>query len=341
MPQQPIPIIDARGKDAAFVAAQLPDQVANILDIAGHSYSMAGLRLGDALSRQWLARNATPYRTEIDALAAHLHRPGGHMLNVSYEWACTTGIGSDHEQPPVMLRVLDWALDGLGRNLVVIRQSGPAGEWINMGWPGFVGAITALAPGRFVAALNQPPLVASRFGTIAGRLSWRLRLACDWLAVRPAVWRSRAIPPAHLLRQVFDEAKDFDEAVERLAQTPLSASAFFAVSGAKPGEACVIERLPDASRIRTAGTGIAVANHWAAFPRKGLAYVGDSELRKAQMEQALATEADPFSLAWLTPPILNQMTQVAAVADAASGRMVLQGWERTGAATARLDTIFR
>ena len=340
MPFPPIPIIDARGRDAAFVAAQLPAQVADILETAGHSYSATGLKLADLLSRRWLARNATPYRAEIDALAASLRRPGGHMLNVSYEWACTTGIGSCGTAAPVMLRVLDWALEGLGRNLSVIRQTGPAGDWINMGWPGFVGAITALAPGRFAVAINQPPLMSSRFGPMMGRVWRRLRLICDWVAARPPVWKSRAIPPAHLLRQVLDEAKDFEEAVDRLAHTPISAAAFFALSGTTLGQACVIERLPNDYRIRREGSSVAVANHWVAIPREGLAYVGDSEFRKAQMDRALATGTNPFSLEWLRAPVLNERTRVVAVADASSGRLALQGWERTGAVTELLEATF-
>jgi hypothetical protein len=35
---------------------------------------------------------------------------------------------------------------------------GPAGEYHNITWPGYVGILTASAPGRFAAAINQAPL---------------------------------------------------------------------------------------------------------------------------------------------------------------------------------------
>ena len=54
-----------------------------------------------------------------------------------------------------MLRILDWgSLAGLGETLCVIRQSGPAGDWLNIGWPGLAGAITALAPQGLVEQLE-------------------------------------------------------------------------------------------------------------------------------------------------------------------------------------------
>ena len=46
-------------------------------------------------------------------------------------------------------------------------------------------------------------------------------LLADWAAARPAAWRSRALPPAHLLRIVCDTAPDFDAALAMLHDTPL------------------------------------------------------------------------------------------------------------------------
>jgi hypothetical protein len=83
-----------------------------------------------------------------------------------------------------LLRVLDWRQPGLGRALIVVRQRGAAGDFANLTWPGFVGVVTAMAPGRFAVALNQPPM-----------MSWGLTAPLDWLVGRIRVWRSRALPP--------------------------------------------------------------------------------------------------------------------------------------------------
>mgnify|MGYP003477732114 CR=1 FL=1 len=59
----------------------------------GHPVPMATLtRLADALSRRWLARARNPYLPEIDAVAVRLGRAGAHLLNLSFEWTCTTGV---------------------------------------------------------------------------------------------------------------------------------------------------------------------------------------------------------------------------------------------------------
>jgi hypothetical protein len=39
----------------------------------------------------------------------------------------------------------------------------------------------------------------------------------------------------------------------------------------------------------------------------------------------------------VTPPILNRMTRLAALANAATGELLVQGWEESGPATAMFD----
>ena len=50
------------------------------------------------------------------------------------------------------------------------------------------------------------------------------------------------------------------------------------------------------------------------------------------MEQARQRAAADFS--WLAPPILNQTTRVAMIANAAQGSLMVQGFEADGPATA-------
>src|SRR5262249_60146289 len=59
---------------------------------------------------------------------------------------------------PWLARTLDWPFPGLGRYLEVARMRGPAGDFDNIAWPGYVGTLTATAPGRFAASLNQAPM---------------------------------------------------------------------------------------------------------------------------------------------------------------------------------------
>ena len=302
-----VPVVETT-PDNPLAAMMLEPQITDLLASARRRYTPMGLRLGDAISRRWLARNANPYLLEIDALARRLARPGAHLLNTSYEWACTTGTCPSGDGGQVLARVLDWDLGGLGRNLAVFRRIGPAGPWLNIGWPGFSGVITGLAPGRFAVAINQPPMPMTAWGATARRRSPYLGLALDWLAARPGVWRSRALPAAHLLRRVFDEARDYQEAVAMLRAEPISAPAFFIVSGMAPGEGCVIERTRDGAEVRAAAPTVAAANHWEATTLPGAPRWQDSALRQAQLNQMM-TQTPPqdlFAMAWLSGPVLNR-----------------------------------
>ena len=331
-----IPVVDARGvpHPAAFAAAALPEDVARILGMARRRYGAAGLMLGDAVSRRWLARNASPFAPEIAAVAATVARPGAHLLNLSYEWACTCGVRAD--DAPVLLRVLDWDLGGLGETLSVIRQTGPAGEWWHIGWPGLAGAITALAPGRFAVAINQPPLPLTRLGAAARARGFGVAgLLSDWAAARPAAWRSRALPPAHLLRIVCDTAPDFDAALAMLRDTSLAASVAFTLAGTRPGEAAAIERTPSRHAVRR-GAQLAMANHWEGLADPGAPRWRENRPRHARM-QALLADPVPARLGWLTPPLLNSGTRLAAVMRPAEGRLELAGYESTGRVSEILD----
>ena len=294
---------------------------------ARRQYGRLFLRWGDRLSRRWLARANNPYLGEIDETAARIGLPGTHLLNLSYEWFCTSSVCADPARPGNrMLRTIDWPLEGLGRHVVVARSHGPAGPYFNVTWPGFVGVATAMAPGRFSAAFNQAPMRRGKFGTTG--LPPRL----DWLRNRLGVWRSRGLPPAHVLRQVFDGCRTYAEAKTRLCEAPLCLPAFFILSGVGAHEGCVIERLETRAVVHAAPA--CVTNHWLT-PGLGNGVRGfESCQRLAVMETRYRGVSDGFS--WLTPPIVNACTRLAATANASACRLEVQGFEADSPATAVL-----
>ena len=313
-----IPLIDAGRGGAVATIEAAQDRFADLIECGRQHYGAAFLRVGDAVSRCWLARNANPYRDDIAKAAARSATPGLTMLNLSYEWSCTSGVGAVPESGGMrLLRTLDWPLDGLGRNLLVARRSGTAGTYLDITWPGFAGVVTALAPGRFAAAINQPPLP---------RYSPSHHL--DWLLSRPAVWRSRALPPTHLLRQAFETCRDYAKAL--LTVTPLSMPVFFTLAGSRPGEGCVIERHTATARVHEAPA--AIANHWLDPADGGWPRGIDSIGRFAAMENRRDAADDGFD--WLDPPILNETTRAAVVVDPARGLLMVRGYEAGRPATA-------
>jgi len=297
----------------------------DILDVAHRHYGKWVLQAGDMLSRRWLTKSQNPYLAEIEAIARTIGQPGVFLLNLSYEWSCTSGAGADPEQIETsrLLRTLDWPMQGLGRNLVVTLTEGVAGPYYNVTWPGFAGVLTAMAPGRFSASINQPPM---RRRTPSCWVDWGLnRLRLD---------ASRALPPVHLLRRVFDECDTFEQARQMLSEVPLSMPAFFTLSGIGSEEGCVIERTEDAVAETCASPYAAIANHWNAMKEKGMQRGIDSPGRLTQMQGALPDCANDFQ--WLTYPILNETTRVSVVASAARGHLLVCGWEPGGQATETL-----
>ena len=284
------------------------------------AYGRIAISLADKLSRHWLESTDNPYLDEIDALARTGGHPGAYMLNLSYEWLCTTGVAPDPEgRGSRMLRTLDWPLEGLGRHVVVARFEGAAGPYFNITWPGFVGVITAMAPGRFSAALNQAPMQRKS----------RLWFS-DWVRARLGVWQEGGLPPAHLLRRIFDQCATFDEARAMLSETRVSLPGFFSLSGVGRDEGCVVERFDDRAVVHDAP--VSVANHWLTPGLSGAPRGEDSYERQAMMAAANADRHAGFD--WLRRPVLNDCTRLAVAANAATGRLVVQGFESGAPVTA-------
>lgn len=316
----------AAGDEPGLASAEAePARLDSLLRTARRVYTPLGVAVADSRSRRWARRSRSPYVAAVDRVGAMLGTPGAHLLNYSYEWGCTSAAGEDLAAGgPTLLRTLDWPFPGLGRAVVLVEHAGPAGAYASVTWPGLVGVLTGCAPGRFAAAINQPPLPLPSCGKAVG-----------WLAARWLVNRSTALPPSHLLRLAFETCKSFAEAVAMLETTPLCMPAIFVVAGSEPGERIVIERTRgEAFRPELP----AAANHWAAASAPpGRPRNASSRERRAAMA-ALIGEAPDWSLAWLGPPILVDETRLVVMANPRSGRLVVRGIEAGQPATATLDT---
>ena len=193
-----------------------------------------------------------------------------------------------------------------------------------------MGALTACAPGRFAACINQAPL--------------RRRTRHPWL--RPydmalnalATGRIRFIPPDHLLREVFETCGSFAEARHRLETTPVARPVIYTLAGCRRGERCVIERTEQGFESRDEDTG--AANDWlqsrpawearvssqAMFTRS---YEEAAERNRHRMQQLAAWNGEfaRGSFAWVKPPVLNRFTRLAVEACPAKGVLRAVGYE--------------
>ncbi len=313
-----IPLFDVEAPAAERLMTLAADRIDMLISQGQRHYGRLVLAAGDRLTWTWLQRSGNPYLDEIAGIRRRLGRPGAVLLNMSYEWSCTAAVVGDAAGGMRLLRTLDWPLTGLGRTVVVARQRGAAGHYCSVTWPGFVGVLTGLAPGRFSAAINQPP--QRRFTGI---------MPLDWVIARVGLWGESALPATHLLRRVFDSCRTYAEAKQMLIETPLCLPAFFTLAGIEPGEGCVIERRECSAAVQEAPA--AMSNHWVGFALEGHDR-GQESIRRRALISGLAPNADE-NLSWLQPPILNPTTRLAVTANAATGALCVQGWERHGPAT--------
>ena len=224
-PPAAIPVVDIRAGGPVRRAVDGADRARALRDECVAWLSPPAVRMLpgiDAVTRRWLHRSASPYVGEIAAIATTLGYPGIWFLNGCYEWGCSA-LAREQAGAPWLARTLDWPFPGLGRYLEIARMQGPAGTFDNVGWPGYAGVLTASAPGRFAAAINQAPL--------------RRRTRHPWLrpydmALNAArTWRIRFIPPDHLLRNVFETCASYGEARHRLETTPIARPVIYSLVG--------------------------------------------------------------------------------------------------------------
>lgn len=329
----PIPVIDIRdggpvchATNGHARARALRDECIDWLPSA----AAALLPTMDLLTRRWLLRSLSPYAAEIHAIAAKLGFPGVWFLNGCYQWGCTA-LAREQGGAPWLARTLDWPFPGLGRHAEIAKMRGAAGDFYNVTWAGYVGVLTASAPGRFAACLNQAPM---RRRT---RHPW-LR-TCDISLNALQTWVTSFVPPDHLLREVFETCKTFSEAKHRLETIPIAQPAIYTLVGCEHRECCVIERLNDGFCSRDHNTG--AANDWLQSQPTWEARVGPEVFLTRSFEEAaensrmrrdqLASWPGSFdgTFEWVAPPVLNSQTRLAVEICPANGVLRVLGYERT------------
>ena len=190
----------------------------------------ADLGLDDAMIAELLpvARDVVPqgFLREATAVAAQLDVRVEDVLagNLHYDvlkvlLGCTA-FAVETPEGPLHARNLDWWTEDrvLADTSLVCRFEGAAaGPFTTVGWPGFLGAFSGVAPGRFAVTLN---------------------------AVLSADRPHYGLPVVILLRRVLEEEPDFEAAVERLSTTEIVSDCLLLVTGVAPGERVVLERTP-------------------------------------------------------------------------------------------------
>jgi len=328
---KPVPLIDLREEGIPAHAERRKAEALALRDACLGWLPLGGFLawLADPLARGWLKRSGSPLLAEIAAIARTLGRPGVWLLHGAYAFGCTA-MADDGTDGPVLRRTLDWPFPGLGRLVEVAHQRGPAGDFLNVTWPGFAGVLTGVAPGRFAASINQAPM---RRRWTAGWLLW-----LDYVMNAVAAFISSGRPPPeHALRVAFETCASFDEACRFLESALVARPVLFIVTGCAPGERVLIEHDGDKARLYRDQTVVANAwrdrtNGWR--PRVCGEGTPTENNRRRVAAMAAFAGVHPRDLAWAVPPVVNACTRLAVEMCAASGRLIVAGWEADGRVTA-------
>jgi hypothetical protein len=329
-----IPVVDVRDGAAPLHARESAAQARALRDACLRFFPRAAVPLIPALdwlSRRSLERSGSPYFGEVAEIAAALNDISGvWLLNASYQWGCTARAGEE-DGVPWLVRTLDWPFRGLGHYTEIAHLRGACGEFFSVTWPGYVGVLTAMAPRRFAAALNQAPM-------------WR-RTRHRWL--RPAdyaagVLRTTAsanrMPPDQLLRLAFETCRDFAEARRVLEATPVARPVIYTLIGFRSGERCVIERTETDFVTREDDT--CAANDWVPCRPGWEGRIGTRRFLVSSFEDAAGfSRARRGSLAewsgllsdrnfgWVREPVLNPYTRLAVAMCPAAGILRAVGYD--------------
>lgn len=264
------------------------------------------------------------------SVRARLDFSGVWLLNASYQWGCTAR-ACEQNGEAWLTRTLDWPFSGLGRHAELAHMRGACGDFVSVTWPGYVGVLTAMAPRRFAAALNQGPL--------------RRRTRHRWLrpsdyaanALRAAVSTNR-MPPDQILRHAFEVCGDFAAARRLLETTPVARPAIYTLVGASARERCVIERTETGFVSRDDDT--CAANDWVPCRPGWEGRIGMRRfLRSSFADAAGYSRARRESLAawngslaasrfdWVREPVLNPYTRLAVAMCPARGILRVAGYD--------------
>jgi hypothetical protein len=333
-----IPVVDLRSGGPAQHAQQSAGRARALRDACLGFFPRVAAPLIPALdlaSRRWLKRSRSPYVPEIARIATLLEFSGVWLLNASYQWGCTS-LACEQDGVPWLIRTLDWPFIGLGRYTELARMQGACGEFLSVTWPGYVGALTAMARGRFAACVNQAPM--------RRRTAHRWLRAYDFAANALAVWQSVALmPPDQLLRLVFETCADFAAARHMLEITPVARPVIYVLTGCKANERCVIERTETGFITREEETS--AANDWVPCRPGWEGRIGTRRFltstfaeaagySRARREALKAWQGSPSTshFDWVREPVLNPYTRLAIAMCPAAGLVRVIGYDRTEAA---------
>ena len=262
---QPVPVVDVNLDDPPAV------RWAWVASYAQHFNAARQLILGeigieaDAPTPLWVRAGArvilsavpSAMRVELEACSAVCGVPASELalLNYLYELKakCSSFVVARHDGRPLHARTLDWPGCAVLCECTVRLRFLRGGSLLyeSLTWPGYLGVMTACAPGRFSLSFNfraderaQLPWELPGEGAAHTIVSEVLRRGVAMLGSLTGRCRSVGFAVRQLLEEEEPALVSFDGALERLSRVALVAPVYFTLCGTNPGEGAVLVRGP-------------------------------------------------------------------------------------------------
>lgn len=173
---------------------------------------------------------STDIRQEIESIAAQCSLSEHDVLtaNLYYDFVklllgCTA-FAVPTPDGPIHARNMDWfAQDNCLADFTTVTHFEDRRPFQSVGWPGFVGVFSGLAPGRFAITMNAA-------------------LSAEPISAGESI--------AFLIRETLESSEAFTDAVSKLAETPISSDCLMLVTGTENNQMVVIERTPTNHALR-------------------------------------------------------------------------------------------
>jgi len=248
--------------------------------------------------------------------AYELRKWGGGRPNITAPYTpqvCTSIVAEDEQHNIFHGRNMDWNLPLNLRNLTVQLEFQRSGKTVYVGatYVGFVGLFTAMLPGRYSVSINERDIGGS---PVVDALTAIL---------------NGATSVTHILRQTMDRAHTYEDAVQILKTTVLSAPVYYISAGTKANEGIVITRDRDITRNAwtlpdTTGQPWYLLqtnyDHWLPDPpRDARRTYGDTFMNT--IGQATGSTIDGIFSVLSTWPVMNNHTCQTVMMQPATGYM--------------------
>jgi hypothetical protein len=229
------------------------------------------------------------------------------------QYACST-VALATPDGPVVARNMDWMpTDLIARASCVV----PTEHGLSAGFVGGVGVVTGLSRRGFAVVLNA---VVGGGPDLDG------------------------YPVLLFLRHLLDEARDFDDAVERATTTRLSSPALITLAGTRNDQRAVVERAPTRAAVRrpVGDQPLLTTNHYRLLARADEYCDRFSCLTGWARELPAAPRVEDLLGLLTRPPVFNEITAQHIVLHPPSGLLrmwvpseLLGGGGHSGAGTLR------